>query len=135
MTVVSDSSPLITLARIGCLDRLPKLYRHVLVSKEVYREVVISGAGLPGAEQVAKAEWIEVIAIREAEEVAQGIMQTGLGAGEVSAVICVGILEILYRRSEIADLRDAYVRLLGSKFRVDLTILQRSLEKFKLPSL
>jgi len=30
------------------------------ISTEVYNEVVIAGAGLPGATQVAQADWIEV---------------------------------------------------------------------------
>jgi predicted HTH domain antitoxin len=47
VTVVSDSSPLITLARIGWLDLLNKLYGAIYVSSEVYREVAIDDAGLP----------------------------------------------------------------------------------------
>jgi predicted nucleic acid-binding protein len=98
---------------------------------------VTKGSGLPGAYQVARAEWIEVTEIRSSAATPNGIEQTGLGAGEVSTVIlakeisaelilmdelkgrrfarasgfevlgCVGILEILYRRAEISDLRDA----------------------------
>jgi len=60
VTVVSDASPLITLARINCFDLLPKLYGRVYISTEVYNEVVIAGAGLAGATQVAHADWIEV---------------------------------------------------------------------------
>ncbi len=70
MTVVSDSSPLITLARIGCLDLLTKLYGTVYVPSEVYREVAIDGAGLPGAAQVARAVWIEVIPVRNVADFA-----------------------------------------------------------------
>ena len=86
---------------------------------------------MPGADEVAKAEWIEAAEIRDSAAVARGIEQTGLGAGEVSTVIlaneilaelilidelrgrrfarasgfevigCIGVLEILYQRSEI----------------------------------
>ena len=49
MIVVSDSSPLITLARIGCFELLPKLYASIYISNEVYyREVVIDGVGPAG---------------------------------------------------------------------------------------
>ena len=41
MTVVSNSSPLINLARIGCFDLLPKLYGRVYISREVYNEVAV----------------------------------------------------------------------------------------------
>ena len=65
MTVVSNSSPLITLARIGCFDLLPKLYSRVYISSEVYKEVAVDGAGLPGATQVAQADWIEVSPVQD----------------------------------------------------------------------
>ncbi|MBI3646323.1 MAG: DUF3368 domain-containing protein, partial [Acidobacteriales bacterium] len=46
MRVVSDSSPLITLAKIGRLELLPQLYQAITITPEVYAEVVVSGAGL-----------------------------------------------------------------------------------------
>ncbi len=87
MTVVSDSSPLITLARIRCFDLLPKLYGRVYISTEVYNEVVIDGAGLPGASQAAQADWIEVRPVQNAAGLAVAITKIGLGAGELSAVV------------------------------------------------
>jgi predicted nucleic acid-binding protein len=84
--VVSNVSPLITLARLGHLDLLRKLYENVYISTEVYNEVVISGAGMPGAAAVSKAEWIHVTPVTNAEELAETRAKLGLGAGEVSAV-------------------------------------------------
>jgi uncharacterized protein len=86
VTVVSDSSPLITLARIRCSDLLPKLYGRIHVSTEVHNEVVIGGAGLPGAAQAAQADWIEVRSVRNTAGSAAAIVKFGLGAGELSAV-------------------------------------------------
>jgi predicted nucleic acid-binding protein len=63
--VVSDASPLITLTPIGRLDSLRKLYSTVSITAEVYNEVVIAGAGMPGAAAVAKADWIRVSAIQD----------------------------------------------------------------------
>ena len=63
--IVCDASPLIALSSI---DRLPLLERlaastgtpgHVLVPPAVYHEVVVKGAGEPGADAVADARWIE----------------------------------------------------------------------------
>jgi predicted nucleic acid-binding protein len=85
--VVSDASPLIALARIDCLELLPKLYGKVLIPTEVYEEIVVAGAGLPGADHIAGAEWIEVSIISGTTAVAEAVRRTGLGAGEVSAVI------------------------------------------------
>ncbi len=87
MKVVSNASPLITLARIGHLDSLHKLYDVVHISTEVYNEVVIAGAGLPGATAVSKADWIRVSPVHDVEGLTKLLAtKTGLGAGEVSAV-------------------------------------------------
>jgi uncharacterized protein len=49
VTPVSNASPLISLARIGHLDLLPKLFERVLIPTEVYNEIVIDGAGKTGS--------------------------------------------------------------------------------------
>ena len=163
MKVVSNASPLITLARIGHLDSLHKLYDVVHISTEVYNEVVIAGAGLPGAAAVSKADWIRVSPVHDVEGLTKlRATRTGLGAGEISAVFlakelaadltlmdewkgrrlavgeglavagCIGILEEIYRRKEIADLRQVYQELLRQNIRVDLRTLQGSLRQFGL---
>jgi len=43
MIVVSDSTPLIHLARAGCIEILLSLYKEILITNEVYREVVEEG--------------------------------------------------------------------------------------------
>lgn len=43
MIVVSDSTPLIHLAKIGQVEILFSLYNEILITKEVYREVVEEG--------------------------------------------------------------------------------------------
>jgi predicted nucleic acid-binding protein len=163
--VVSDASPLIALARIDCLDLLPRLYGNILIPTEVYAEIVVAGSGLPGAGQIAEAKWIEVCPVSAAAAVAEAVQRTGLGAGEVSAVIlakevtagltliderrareyakgeglevigCVGILESLHRHGLLADLRGAYARLLDHEFRIDKRVLQESLARLKLTPL
>lgn len=165
MKVVSNASPLITLARLGHLDLLRKLYDAVYISTEVHNEVVIAGAGMPGASAVSKADWIHVTSVTNAEDLAKTTTEFGLGAGEVSAVFlakelhadltlmdewrgrrlaskeglavigCIGILEELYRLGEITDLRENYQELLRQNIRVDLRTLQSSLKHFGLASL
>ena len=162
MTVVSDSSPLITLARIRCFDLLPKLYDKIYIPREVYNEVVIDGATLPGAAEVSRSDWIEVRVVQNIEEVAATVVKFGLGTGEVSAIFlakelaadivlmddwkarrcageeglrvvgCIGILEDLYAQGHLSDLRDAYQQLIYQKTRIDLPTLQRSLAEFNL---
>lgn len=165
MKVVSNASPLITLARIGHLDSLHKLYGAVHIPTVVYDEVVIAGSGMPGATAVSRADWIHVSAVQDLDRLANTITRTGLGAGEISAVLlakelaadlmimdewkgrklafeegltvvgCIGILEELCRRGEIKDLRQIYQELLRQNIRVDLRTLQDSLKQFGLASL
>lgn len=87
MKIVSNASPLITLARIGHLDSLPNLFPVVYIPTEVYNEVVIAGAGKPGALAVSKADWIQVSPVQDARALATAISASGLGAGETSAVL------------------------------------------------
>jgi predicted nucleic acid-binding protein len=163
--VVSDASPLIALARIGHFELLPELYENIVIPTEVYNEVVIAGAGLPGASQVARSDWIQVEAVRNTVALKLASEKTGLGTGELSAIVlakelaadlllvdewkarrfavaeglavqgCIGILESLYRRELLTDLRNAYLRLIEQKIRINLQTLQASLLKFKLPLL
>ncbi len=165
MKVVSNASPLITLARIGHLDSLHKLYETVHIPSEVYNEVVIAGAGMPGAASVANVDWLHVTPVQDAEGLAKAIVRTGLGRGEISAIFlakelvadltlmderkgrrlaleeglsvvgCIGILEEMYRRDEIKDLRQIYQELIRQNIRVDLRTLQASLKLFGLKAL
>jgi hypothetical protein len=103
--------------------------------------------------------------IQNEDSLAELRMRFGLGDGETSAVLlskecgadlvlmderrgrrmaaamglrvvgCVGVIEVLYRRGVVLDLREVYLRLLAAKVRIDLGTLQRSLEKFGLPAL
>jgi hypothetical protein len=85
MTMVSNASPLINLARIGLLDLLPKLYGALLVPSAVWDEVVVQGAGQAGAEEVRTAGWIARQEI-ENEPLAQALRQE-LDAGEAEAIV------------------------------------------------
>lgn len=63
MSIVSDSSALINLARIGRLDLLQQLYREVTIPEAVWHEVVVEGAGQVGADIVKDATWIKTRAV------------------------------------------------------------------------
>jgi uncharacterized protein len=58
--VVPDAGPLISLGGADQIELLRKLYDDVVVPKVVYDEVVVAGAGLPGAREVVAARWIRV---------------------------------------------------------------------------
>lgn len=165
MIVVSNASPLITLARIGCHGCLHNLFTEIQISTEVYTEVAIGGAGKPGADAVAQSPWIKVKASEDSSVIQKLMSDLGLGAGEVSAVLlakqlradlllmderkarrfaqsqglpvlgCIGLIEEFYRRREISDLRQTYLHLLQYNVRVDIRTLQTSLKRFDAPLL
>jgi len=85
MTVVSNASPLINLARIGQLDLLRQVYGEVWIPEAVRREVVEEGAGQPGAQEVQAAKWIKTQTITNGPLV-QALRQE-LDAGEAEAIV------------------------------------------------
>ena len=52
MSIVSNASPLINLARIGKLSPLRELYGELIIPEAVWHEVVVEGAGQPRADEV-----------------------------------------------------------------------------------
>ena len=164
MRVVSDSSPLITLAKIGRLELLPRLYQTITITPEVYAEVVVSGAGLAGSSQIAAAKWVDVKPARKTANLAAQ-QRFGLGIGELSTIFlsqewkadvvliddskarkvaqeeglrvlgCVGVLEDAFSLKLLSDLPEAYRQLLVSGAYVDRQILENSLKALNLPPL
>jgi predicted nucleic acid-binding protein len=165
VTVVADSSPLVILTKLGCFDLLNRLFPRVYISTEVHYEVVISGAGLPGALEVSKAEWIEVKAVLNPAGLHSAQRKYGLGPGEMSTIILakelganpvllddyrarklakaegleilgsVGLLEIFYSRHYLTDLRSVFRELLTHNVYIDQRLLDRRLRSLGLPPL
>ena len=59
MIVVSNTSPLIALARAGRLDLLQAIHGEIIVPDAVFNEITVAGAGEPGAHEVATMSWIK----------------------------------------------------------------------------
>lgn len=85
MKVVCDSTVLIGLARIGRLELLRQLFSEVFIPEKVYDEVVVRGKGRPGAEEVASAEWIRTMEIRDLQTVR--MLSSHMGAGEAEVLV------------------------------------------------
>ena len=58
MKVVSNSGPLINLAKVGQFSLLQHLFQHIMIPPEVFEEVVVRGAGQPGAGETHAVQWI-----------------------------------------------------------------------------
>lgn len=81
MTVVADAGPLIYLAGAGQLALLPQLYDRVMTPRLVFDEIVVAGAGLLGAREVAAATWL----VLEDAPPSPELLRT-LGRGEAAAI-------------------------------------------------
>ncbi len=149
MIVVSNSSPLIALARIGRLSLLASFYKRILIPAEVVRN----------------ADWIEVAPQKSSTDPSLAQACQNLGAGERGAILlaksldadlvllderrarraardadlsvvgCLGILEAGARRGLVSDLRQAYIDLLRQGVRFDIRLLQDNLARLGLPEL
>jgi uncharacterized protein len=83
--LVSHSSPLIALATVGRLQLLKSLFGEVAIPQAVHEEVVVQGQGEPGSKEVAEAEWIRTILIKD--QLAADVLQESLDMGESEAIV------------------------------------------------
>jgi predicted nucleic acid-binding protein len=155
---------LVILAKIACFNFLNKLFPLLYISGEVYHEVVVVGAGLPGASEVAGAQWIERKQLQNPAALLVAQQKYALGTGEVSTILLakevhadvvllddynarklakaeglqvqgsVGLLETFYLRGHVTDLRTAFRQLLTHSY-VDQRLLDLRLRALGLPPL
>lgn len=84
MTTVSNASPLIGIARIDKLDLLRELYGELVIPEAVWHEVVVRGAGQPGAEQIKASEWISQACVENRTLVQ--VLAQDLDVGEAESI-------------------------------------------------
>ena len=85
MIVVSDTTPLSELAKVGQLVLLRDVFGQVIVPQEVYDEVT-SGTH-PAVAAVRSATWIEVRSVQDASQVVALRESTKIHVGEAAAII------------------------------------------------
>ena len=85
MIVVSDTSPVLNLARIGRLDLLALLYHEVFIPSAVYEELIRSKRDLPPAVDFASQPWLTVAAANDRNRVQE--LREYLDPGEAEAIV------------------------------------------------
>ena len=85
MIVVSDSTILIGLAKIGKLDLLKEIFNKVFIPKEVFKEVVERGKGKPGYKTIKEAVLINIKPVKDKMQVA--FLQGSLEKGEAEVLV------------------------------------------------
>jgi predicted nucleic acid-binding protein len=84
MPTVSDSSPLIFFSAIGRLDLLHEIFGEILVPPAVWREIVIRGAGRPGANDIQGVDWIRQEPPNS--QMLSVVRRAGIDEGETEAI-------------------------------------------------
>lgn len=87
MIVVSDTTPLISLLKIGRLDLLEKLFGIVYVPQAVYKELTINERFSDEAEQIDKSRFVVVKEVKNIGAVNILKRATGLDQGESEAIV------------------------------------------------
>ncbi len=86
MTIVSNTSPISNLAKIGQIDLLQKLYKTVLIPTAVYDELLDQRAGETIIKAVQSASWLEVQVVQNQKLVGQLCNILNLGEAEAIAL-------------------------------------------------
>ena len=87
MIVVSDTTPIISLLKIGHLSLLKDLFQMVYVPRAVYRELTVNDTFADEAELVKKSTYIQQVEVINADNVTLLQRATGLDIGESEAII------------------------------------------------
>jgi predicted nucleic acid-binding protein len=85
LIVVSDTSPVLSLARIGRLDLLRVLYQQVLIPSSVYQELKASSSQPPGQIDFDAVPWLIVATPLDRRRVEE--LREDLDLGEAEAIV------------------------------------------------
>jgi predicted nucleic acid-binding protein len=85
LIVVSDTSPILNLARIGRLELLPLLYHQVLIPSTVYEELTAYKLDLPPAIDLASEPWLIMAPASDQKRVQE--LRKNLDPGEAEAIV------------------------------------------------
>ena len=85
MIVISDTLPVLNLARIGRLELLPLLYKQVLIPSAVFEELTASKPDLPPAIDFASESWLIVASANDRPRVQE--FRKNLDPGEAEAIV------------------------------------------------
>ena len=85
MIVVSDSTVLIGLVKIGKLDLLEKVFSKIFIPEEIFKEVVERAKGKSGSQSIREAVWIETKPVKDKIQV--GFLSGSLERGEAEVLV------------------------------------------------
>ena len=85
MIVVSNTTPILSLYKIGRLELLSDLFKQVIVPQAVYNEISILGRGKPGHDAF---DLVNYISVKQIENVlAASLLRSQLDYGEAETIV------------------------------------------------
>ena len=115
LVVVSNSTPIILLQKIGQLELFQKLYSKIYIAKAVYREVIIDGFEKVNQDDfISKYNWIKIVDIKNIE--ARKIFAASLHSGEVETMILA-----MEQFADLCILDDLLARKYAKRFDLNVT--------------
>ncbi|MDS3860139.1 DUF3368 domain-containing protein [Thermosynechococcaceae cyanobacterium BACA0444] len=84
MIIVSNTSPISNLAKVGKLSLIQEIYGSILISTAVYEELLDERAGEKIVTAVQSASFLEVCSVQNQKLVAE--LRTYINIGEVEAI-------------------------------------------------
>jgi len=133
--VISDSSPLIYLSKLGRFDLLRSLYGSLIVPKAVWDEIVLGGTGLAEADNLRRAKdqgWVRIESAG-AIPAAAALRLRALDPGEAEAICLALQLRLILLIDEAAG--RAVAQELGVEVTGTVGVLARATRNGLLPTL
>lgn len=130
MPIVSNSGPLLSFARAKGLDLVRDVFHKVIIPDAVYEDIVLRGAGKPGADEVQGASWIEKHRVTDQDLVES--LPRKLHLGEREAIALAKQLNTVLLIDEHEARKEALrlgIECLGS-----LRVLKRAKERNVIPA-
>lgn len=85
MIIVSNTSPILSLAQVHQLTLLEQIYGTIVVPQAVYNEATVGGPGRHWATQVQNAAWIQTQQVQNETDVSS--LLRSLDRGEAEAIV------------------------------------------------
>lgn len=84
MTIVSNTSPISNLAKVGQINLLEQLYETVLIPTAVYEELIDERAGETVITAVQSAAWLKIQSVQN--QLLVGMLRSIINLGEAEAI-------------------------------------------------
>jgi len=132
LSIVVNSTPLISLAVLNQLGLLTEIFGNVIVPLSVYNEVVINGKGKNGYDKLSETNWFDVAEVKNTGQKQSIMIELDEGESEVITIAKEkGIKTVCI--DEFAGRR--YAKLLGLEVIGTLGILLIAKQKGYVPEL